>query len=65
MANEVMASIQLKQEQELAAHLESIESAKWNIYQDFKFAYEVNIEFHDLELHLTKLAQELKQETAK
>ena len=62
MANEVLASIQSKQEKELASYLESIESAKWNIYQNFVFAYGVDIEFHDLELFLNELAHKLKQE---
>lgn len=65
MANETLVRIHEDQEMELASYLESIESAKWNLYRDFKFAYEVDIEAHELELHLTKLAQTLKQEKAK
>ena len=62
MANEQLAALQQKQEMELVSYLESIESAKWNIYRDFKFAYEVDIEYHELELNLIKLATKLKQD---
>ena len=65
MANEVLADLQLSQEEQLVAHLESIEHAKWTVWRDFKFAYEVDIELHELDLYLTKLAHELKQETRK
>lgn len=52
-------------EEQLAAHLESVDQSKWTIWRDFKFAYEVDIEPHDLDIHLTKLAHTLKQEQAK
>ena len=58
MANEQLAELQQKQEMELVSYLESVENAKWNIFRDFKFAYGVDIEYHDLELNLIKLAQE-------
>ena len=63
MANDVVARLleeQEKQELELVSYLESIESAKWEIWRNLKFIYGIEIEFHDLELYLTKLIQEIK-----
>ena len=57
--------INLKMKIENAGTQDPIESAKWNICKDFRFAYEVDIELHELDLYLTKLAHELKQETRK
>lgn len=59
------AALNMKKEEQLAAHLESVDQSKWTIWRDFKFAYEVDIEPHDLDIHLTKLAHTLKQETRK
>ena len=47
MANEVLVAAKEKQERELTAYLESIEQAKWNMYTEAKFVYNINIEFHD------------------
>jgi len=60
--NEVLIEKYEREEAEGAAYLESIDQAKWNIWRDFKFVYGVDIEFHELELKLTKLKQELENE---
>ena len=62
MANEQLAEEQRKQEAELAAFLESMESARWNIFRDFKFVYCIDMEYHDFVHELDKLALKLKQE---
>ena len=59
MANQNLADEQQRQEQELLSYLESIETAKWNIWRDAKFVYDLDIEFHDFVYEADKFFKSL------
>lgn len=59
MANEELARQQRNQEIELASYLESIESAKWNAWQNVKFIYNLEIEFETFNNELDKFGKML------
>ena len=59
MANERLVAIKENQERELTAYLESIEQAKWNMYNEAKFVYNIKCEFHDFVFEADKFFKTL------
>lgn len=61
MANEVMAEEQEAQLFELVSYLESIESAKWSMYRDAQFLYNIKLEYEDFISEADKFFKTLKE----